>query len=88
MCLQLSKVNSYITFLQETFWDDKFIENYKHLWEVTIFYNNYNNNRRGVAILISKDCPYTFTFDSCDNEGRILKLACNIVILIYTLQIK
>ena len=64
--------------MQETFWDDKFIENYKHLWEGTIFYNNYKNNRRGVAILISKDCPYTFTFDSCDNEGRILKLASNI----------
>ena len=72
--------HSYITFLQETFWDDKFIENYKHLWE--------GDNILQIIIIITEDCRYTFTFDSCDNEGRILKVACNIVILIYTLQIK
>ena len=27
-------------FLLETFWDDNFIERYKHLWERKIFYNN------------------------------------------------
>ncbi len=69
----------HITFLQETFWDDNFIEQYKHLWEGKILYNNCPlNNRKGVAILISNDCPYNFTFDSCDNEGRILKVSANI----------
>ena len=64
-----------ITFLQETFWDNDFIERYKHLWEGKIYYNNCpNKNRRGVAILISKECPYKFTFNSCDTEGRILKI--------------
>ena len=27
-----------------------------------------------MAILISKECPYKFTFNSCDTEGRILKI--------------
>ena len=64
-----------ITFLQETFWDDNFIERYKHLWEGKIFYNNCpHKNRRGVAILISKECSYDITFNSCDTEGRNLKI--------------
>ena len=61
-----------IIFLQETLWDDNFIERYKHLWEGKIIYNNCPlKNRRGVAILISKECSYDFTFNSCDTEGRI-----------------
>ena len=61
-----------ITFLQETFWNDNIIERYKHLWEGKIIYNNCpTKNRRGVAILISKECSYDFTFNSCDTEGRI-----------------
>ena len=64
-----------ITLLQETFWDDHFIETHKHLWDGKIFYNNCpNKNRRGVAILISKECSYDFTFNRCDTEGRILKI--------------
>ena len=59
-----------ITFLQETFWNDNFIERYKHLWEVEIFYNNCpHKNRRGLAILISKECSYDFI-----TEGRILNI--------------
>ena len=64
-----------ITFLQETFWDNDFIERYKRLWEGKIYYNNCpNKNRRGVAILLSQECPYKFTFNSCHTEGRILKI--------------
>ena len=59
-----------IKYLQETFWDDNVIEIYKHLWEGKIFYKN----RRGVAILISKECSYNFIFNSNDTEGRILKI--------------
>ena len=51
------------------------IERYIHLWEGKIYYNNCpNKNRRGVTILIYKECPYKFTFNSCDTEGRILKI--------------
>ena len=71
--------HSHITFLQETFWDENFICQYKHLWGGKIFYNNSPlNNRRGVAILISKDCPYNFTVEKCDKEGRFLNISAKI----------
>ena len=61
-----------ITLLQETYWDDHFIENHKYLWNGKRFYNNCSNkNKRGVAILISKECSYDFTFNRCDTEGMI-----------------
>ncbi len=64
-----------LCFLQETFWDDSFIERYKHLWDGTILYNNCpNNNRKGVALLISKSFPHTVQYHSCDSAGRIMKI--------------
>jgi len=70
----IQQANIGITFLQETFWDDEFIENYKHLWNGHILYNNYNvTNRRGVALLISRNFPHDVSLEKCDSQGRIIE---------------
>ena len=64
-----------VIFLQETFWDDNFIETYKHKWDGSLYYNNCRNgNRKGVAILFTKNFPYKTNFHSKDDNGRILKV--------------
>ena len=71
----IKETHAKITFLQETFWDDNFIETYKHLWNGKIYYNNCNNEKRkGVAILFSSDFPYNIKFVKSDTNGRLLKV--------------
>ena len=70
--------NSYasVCFVQETFWDDSFIERYKHKWPGKVFYNNCPyDNRKGVAILFSKNFPHEVNIDKCDCNGRLLKVS-------------
>lgn len=62
--------------LQETFWDDSFINDYvEELWEGSIYFANCETKHRaGVAILISKNTNIDCTVDIQCNTGRLLKL--------------
>lgn len=62
--------------LQETFWDNDFIDMYSHLWDGHIIYNNCPyDNRKGVAMLISKKCTYVSNVKYRDEHGRVLKVS-------------
>jgi exonuclease III len=52
-----------IVCLQETFWNNDFIEKFERdqtIWEGENFYSNGDNNRQGVAISISKKFKNVF----------------------------
>ena len=67
--------HSSLCFLQETFWDNQFIERYKHLWDGDIIFNNCpHENRKGVALLVSKHFPFKISYPSFDKNGRIMKV--------------
>ena len=58
--------------LQETFWDDNFVFNSKHLYDGNIFYSNGINHRQGVAILVNKKYKSNVEEVYKDCEGRFL----------------
>jgi exonuclease III len=62
-----------IALLQETFWDNDFIESISHMWEGKILHCCSDNQRSGVAVLINKsyaDCvDYVYGFG-----GRLLHI--------------
>jgi exonuclease III len=67
--------HAYIACIQETFWDEEFIENYKHLWDGTMYYNNCQYaHRKGVAILISPQFSGTTNVTYRDEDGRVLRV--------------
>ena len=60
--------------LQETFWNDIFIERIRRdnsLWDGEIFYSNGMNNRQGVAVLICKKLKGLFHVVQKD-RGRFI----------------
>ncbi|CAC5382434.1 unnamed protein product [Mytilus coruscus] len=62
--------------LQETFWNDLFVERIKRdktIWDGDIFYCNSGNNRQGVAILVSKKLENIFLEVENDN-GRFIHI--------------
>ncbi|CAC5423370.1 unnamed protein product [Mytilus coruscus] len=62
--------------LQETFWNDLFVERIKRdktIWDGDIFYSNSGNNRQGVAILVSKKLKNIFLEVENDN-GRFIHI--------------
>lgn len=61
-----------IVFLQETFWNDDYIEGIKHLYDGDIYYSNGLNNRQGVAILVKNCFKNRVNFVHKDNEGRFI----------------
>ncbi len=72
----LCNLNASVTCLQETFWDDQFIECYKHLWKGRILYNNHpDSHRRGVAILLCNSFPYDVYDVKNDDQGRIQSMS-------------
>lgn len=61
--------------LQETFWDDAFMNTVKKLWDGDIIYNNYELcNRKGVAIIVRKNCELKHRIITYGEKGRFLKL--------------
>ena len=68
-----------LSFIQETFWDDKLVRQYSHLWNGQILYNNCPDiQRRGVAVLIPNTFQYKVDLIYCDTEGRIMKIKIHI----------
>lgn len=65
--------------IQETFWDDNFINDYiKNLWDGTISYSNCGDKHRaGVATLISKQVDIAWSLSIQSDSGRLLKLVLN-----------
>ncbi|CAC5397720.1 unnamed protein product [Mytilus coruscus] len=62
--------------LQETFWNDLFVERIKRdktIWDGDVFYSNSGNNRQGVAILVSKKLKNIFLEVENDN-GRFIHI--------------
>lgn len=66
--------------LQETFWDNEFVEQYiQDMWPGEIFYNNCEDSpRKGVAILLSKKMIGRKNMMNVDDKGRLLKLQIDI----------
>lgn len=69
-CLKKDKIQ--IAYLQETHLND--IEHKKYLreWVGQVYFSSYSTNKRGVAILINKNLPFTVTDSYKDTEGRIV----------------
>lgn len=68
----LEQWNSDIVLLQETFWTDSLMAECEKQWKGKIFYNNNENRKCGVAILV-KNC-WKDVVECCfsDNSGRII----------------
>jgi len=60
--------------LQETFWDDDFVNEIKYLWDGDIFYSNNKDKHCGVAILVNKIWKQCSKLDYTDKEGRIVSI--------------
>ena len=84
-CRGLDKLNDIITSsradilcLQETHWNDNFIERYKHLIKGKVIYSNSPDGYKGVAFVINKDiCTKVNSYES-DKNGRIIKISIDI----------
>ncbi|CAC5423396.1 unnamed protein product [Mytilus coruscus] len=61
-----------IVLLQETFWDDVFIQNVKHMYEGDIYYSNGMDGRQGVAVLASKYYKDKIKCIYKDDQGRFI----------------
>ena len=53
------KEKANIVLLQETHLDDKEHEKLKREWVGQIYYSSFSTSKRGVAILINKNTPFT-----------------------------
>ena len=71
LCAFCSENNYEVVAIQETFWDCKFLEDHKHIWNGIIIASNANTARQGVAFLISKKFQDKITEISSIN-GRFL----------------
>ncbi|CAC5395158.1 unnamed protein product [Mytilus coruscus] len=61
-----------IVLLQETFWDDGFIQSIKHMYEGDIYYSNGTDGRQGVAVLASKYYKDKIKCIYKDDQGRFI----------------
>ena len=59
--------------LQETHWKDKFIEDYKIVWNGQIYYNNVDTSSKGVAFLIRNNIKSSIEHVNSFN-GRFLQI--------------
>ena len=59
--------------LQETHWKDKFIEDYKHVWNGQIYYNNVDTSSKGVAFLIRNNIKSSIEYVN-SFDGRFLHI--------------
>lgn len=60
--------------LQETFWDNEFVEEIKHLWDGVIFHSNNENRHSGVAILVNKTMKNYSKLANKDSDGRMVSI--------------
>ena len=63
-----------ICLLQETFWNDNFVESISHLYDGKIFCSNSDTNRQGVAILVSNFFKDKVKLINKDEHGRFLHI--------------
>lgn len=63
-----------VILLQETFWDDNLALYFTGKWDGDIYFSNFDNNRRGVAILVKNDIKHKFKFVTKDTEGRFVHI--------------
>ncbi|CAC5397692.1 unnamed protein product [Mytilus coruscus] len=61
-----------IVLLQETFWDNNYVDSIKHLYQGKITCNNGLNCRQGVAVLANNYCKDKIQFVYSDEKGRFL----------------
>ena len=61
-----------IVLLQETFWDDTYLSSVLDRIPGTVYSSNANNNRRGVAIVVSPRWKDNITLVGTDDDGRFL----------------
>ena len=59
--------------LQETHWKDKFIEDYKHVWNGQNYYNNVDTSSKGVAFFIRNNIKSSIEHVNSFN-GRFLQI--------------
>ena len=67
-----------ICLLQETHSTLRDENNWKHLWGGDIYFSHGASNARGVMILIKSDLDFKLLDIEKDQEGRYLKISCNI----------
>ncbi|CAC5411515.1 unnamed protein product [Mytilus coruscus] len=58
--------------LQETFWDDDYVNGIRHMYEGVIYESNGKNCRQGVAIMISNDYKNSSKLDFKDDYVRFI----------------
>ncbi|KAK6165442.1 hypothetical protein SNE40_022369 [Patella caerulea] len=56
--------------VQETHWDDNFINSYKHLWSGDIYFSNSKHGFKGCALFVSKKYTENCNFAYSDDDGR------------------
>lgn len=61
-----------ICLLQETFWNDNFVDSISHLYNGNIICSNSNTNRQGVAILVCNNIKDRIKYIFKDDYGRFL----------------
>ena len=60
--------------LQETHWDDDFIERIKHIIDGHVYYSNCPNGFKGVAFVVRRNAHNRVKSVACDNVGRFIKM--------------
>lgn len=68
----LSTFKPHITFLQETHLETLQHDKLKKKWISHVYHSKYNSKARGVAILVSKNVPFTCTNVISDSNGRYI----------------
>lgn len=63
-----------VILLQETHWDDSIVSDVEKSWNWKIFNNSFNNNSRGVAILVNRKFKDYAKLLNTDNEGRFISI--------------
>ena len=60
--------------LQETFWDDAYVNSVKHLYEGDIYCSNSLHDRRGVAVLVNNYLKNKIKCVCKDSDGRFIHI--------------
>ncbi|CAC5360931.1 unnamed protein product [Mytilus coruscus] len=71
--------------LQETFWDDDYVNDIRHMYEGVIYESNSKNCRQGVAIMISNNYKESSKLVFKDDNGRFIHVTYDYQGKVYTL---
>ncbi|CAG2195597.1 unnamed protein product [Mytilus edulis] len=71
--------------LQETFWDDDYVNGIRHMYEGVIYESNGKNCRQGVAIMISNNYKESSKLVFKDDNGRFIHVTYDYLGKVYNL---